>query len=289
MPETAYALAFDTANEVISIGLGRLNAAACAVEPVAAVEVAAHRASNTQLLVRVDALLREAGVERGQLACVCVGRGPGSFTGVRIAMATAKGAAQALGAALVGVSSLDVVAWHAWASGVRGRLAVIADAMRKEVYPVRYALDDAGVHRLEADRVVKAQVAARELVDEASSGAAVGALQLTGDGLAKYAELFAPAGTLLPEELWAPTGRGLLLALQDAWRTGTADPLDAQRHNPAFLLPVYTRLSDAEENERIRLAKNDPKNLATGVQDAAPRRDQRATMHDTAVLNARPD
>ena len=289
MPETAYALAFDTANEVISIGLGRLNAAACAVEPVAAVEVAAHRASNTQLLVRVDALLREAGVERGQLACVCVGRGPGSFTGVRIAMATAKGAAQALGAALVGVSSLDVVAWHAWASGVRGRLAVVADAMRKEVYPVRYALDDAGVHRLEADRVVKAQVAAQELVDEASSGAAVGALQLTGDGLAKYAELFAPAGTLLPEELWAPTGRGLLLALQDAWRTGAADPLDVQRHNPAFLLPVYTRLSDAEENERIRLAKNDPKNLATGVQDAAPRRDQRATMHDTAVLNARPD
>ena len=289
MPETAYALAFDTANEVISIGLGRLNAAACAVEPVAAVKVAAHRASNTQLLVRVDALLREAGVERGQLACVCVGRGPGSFTGVRIAMATAKGAAQALGAALVGVSSLDVVAWHAWASGVRGRLAVVADAMRKEVYPVSYALDDAGVHRLEADRVVKAQVAAQELVDEASSGAAVGALQLTGDGLAKYAELFAPAGTLLPEELWAPTGRGLLLALQDAWRTGAADPLDAQRHNPAFLLPVYTRLSDAEENERIRLAKNDPKNLATGVQDAAPRRDQRATMHDTAVLNARPD
>ena len=289
MPETAYALAFDTANEVISIGLGRLNAAACAVEPVAAVEVAAHRASNTQLLVRVDALLREAGVERGQLACVCVGRGPGSFTGVRIAMATAKGAAQALGAALVGVSSLDVVAWHAWASGVRGRLAVVADAMRKEVYPVRYALDDAGVHRLEADRVVKAQVAAQELIDEAPSGAAADVLQLTGDGLAKYEELFAPAGALLPEELWAPTGRGLLLALQDAWRTGAADPLDAQRHNPAFLLPVYTRLSDAEENERIRLAKNDPKNLATGVQDAAPRRDQRATMHDTAVLNARPD
>ena len=137
--------------------------------------------------------------------------------------------------------------------------------------------------------MVKAQVAAQELVDKASSDAAADALQLTGDGLAKYAEMFTPAGTLLPEELWAPTGRGLLLALQDAWRTGAADPLDAQCHNPAFLLPVYTRLSDAEENERIRLAKNDPKNLATGVQDAAPRRDQRATMHDTAVLNARPD
>ncbi len=275
------------------MGLGRLDARERAVEPVATLEVEARRASNTQLLPRVDALLRDAGISRGQLACVCVGRGPGSFTGVRIAMATAKGIAQALGVALVGVSSLDAVAWHAWAAGTRGALAVVADAMRREVYPVRYALDDAGVQRLEADRVVKAQVAADELAGEGGAagagGAAAGALSLTGDGLKKYAELFAPAGALLPEELWAPTGTGLLLALQAAWRAGQADPFDAARHNPGFLLPVYTRLSDAEENERIRLAKNDPKNLATGVQDVAPRRDQRATMHDTAVLNARAD
>ena len=293
MPEAAYVLAFDTANEVIAMGLGRLDACERAVEPVATLEVEARRASNTQLLPRVDALLRDAGISRGQLACVCVGRGPGSFTGVRIAMATAKGIAQALGVALVGVSSLDAVAWHAWAAGTRGALAVVADAMRREVYPVRYALDDADVQRLEADRVVKAQVAVEELAGEGGAagadGAAAGALSLTGDGLKKYAELFAPAGALLPEELWAPTGIGLLLALQAAWRAGQADPFDAARHNPGFLLPVYTRLSDAEENERIRLAKNDPKNLATGVQDVAPRRDQRATMHDTAVLNARAD
>ena len=49
--------------------------------------------------------------------------------------------------------------------------------------------------------------------------------------------------------------------LQAAWRAGEADPLDARRHDPAFALPVYTRLSDAEENERIRLAKNDPKKM----------------------------
>lgn len=293
MPEAAYVLAFDTANEVIAMGLGRLDARERAVEPVATLEVEARRASNTQLLPRVDALLRDAGISRGQLACVCVGRGPGSFTGVRIAMATAKGIAQALGVALVGVSSLDAVAWHAWAAGARGAVAVVADAMRREVYPVRYALDDAGVQRLEADRVVKAQVAVEELAGEGDAagagGAATGTLSLTGDGLKKYAELFAPAGALLPEELWALTGTGLLLALQAAWRAGQADPFDAARHNPGFLLPVYTRLSDAEENERIRLAKNDPKNLATGVQDVAPRRDQRATMHDTAVLNARAD
>ncbi len=280
-----YVLAFDTANEVIAIGLGALQGESRTVEVVACAEASAHRASNTQLLPRIDALLAEQGVARGELACIVVGRGPGSFTGVRIAMATAKGVASALGVGLVGVSSLDAVAWNAQAAGVRGPLAVVADAMRKEVYPVRYQLTGEGVCRLGADRVVKAEAAAAEL---AACATETPRLAVTGDALAKYADLFALAGDPLPSELWAPTGRGLLQALQAAWRAGEADPFDAARHNPAFALPVYTRLSDAEENERIRLAKNDPKNLAAGVQDVAPRRDQRASMHDTAILNARP-
>ena len=344
-----YVLAFDTANEIIAIGLGVLHASSRMIELTASVEAEARRASNTQLLPRIDAALAEHGVAREDIACVAVGRGPGSFTGVRIAMATAKGIASALEVPLVGVSSLDAVAWNAWAAGERGPLSVVADAMRKEVYPVRYLLNDTGIERLEADRVVKAEDAARELAAEGdlsgsasatvpsrsdspgshetsagrfgSTGAAprseaeqvpegetrlVGAIAdadpaegdawpqvsarlLCGDALKKYGELFEGCGAALPAELWMPTGRGLLLALQAAWRAGEADPLDARRHDPAFALPVYTRLSDAEENERIRLAKNDPKNLATGVQDVAKRADQRATMHGTAILNAQPD
>ena len=344
-----YVLAFDTANEIIAIGLGVLHASSRMIELTASVEAEARRASNTQLLPRIDAALAEHGVAREDIACVAVGRGPGSFTGVRIAMATAKGIASALEVPLVGVSSLDAVAWNAWAAGERGPLSVVADAMRKEVYPVRYLLNDTGIERLEADRVVKAEDAARELAAEGdlsgsasatvpsrsdspgshetsagrfgSTGAAprseaeqvpegetrlVGAIAdadpaegdawpqvsarlLCGDALKNYGELFEGCGAALPAELWMPTGRGLLLALQAAWRAGEADPLDARRHDPAFALPVYTRLSDAEENERIRLAKNDPKNLATGVQDVAKRADQRATMHDTAILNAQPD
>ena len=278
-----FVLAFDTANEIIAIGLGALRTSSRTVEVVASVEVEARRASNTQLLPRIDEALAAHGVAREDIACVTVGRGPGSFTGVRIAMATAKGIASALEVGLVGVSSLDAVAWNAWAAGERGPLAVVADAMRKEVYPVRYLLGDEGIERLEADRVVKAELAAEELAADAA------AQQVTGDALRKYAELFAVCGDALAPELWTPTGRGLLLALQAAWRSGEADPFDARRHDPAFALPVYTRLSDAEENERIRLAKNDPKNLMTGVQDVAKRADQRATMHDTAILNARPD
>lgn len=277
-----FALAFDTANEVIAVGIGRLDASKRAVIDVASREVAAHRASNTQLIGHVDALMNEAGIAREDIACIVCGRGPGSFTGVRIAMATAKGMASALRVALIGVSSLDAVAWNAQAAGVRGNVVVAADAMRKEVYPVRFRIDEGGIERLESDRVVKADAAVEELRDRA------GSWQIVGDALAKYAEPFLTAGAVLPEELWAPTGRGLLACLQDAWRTDQADPFDAVRHDPAFALPVYTRLSDAEENERIRLAKNDPKNLETGVQDVAPRRDQRASMNDTAILNARP-
>ena len=329
--EPAYVLAFDTANEVIAIGVGVLHEEACAVELVAHAEIEARRQSNTQLIPRIDALLAERGIARGDIACVCVGRGPGSFTGVRIAMATAKGIASALEVGLVGVSSLDAVAWGVWEFGARGEVAVVADAMRKEVYPVRYLVDDAGAHRLEADRVVKADLAAEELVEcdtttpDASDAGAPEAgrhtpcsnsprcaaelraehaarpqelscsgefvvaslpgqpLLLAGDALKKYRDLFAPCGEALPENTWTPTGAGLLLAFQAAWRSGECDPFDAARHNPAFALPVYTRLSDAEENERARAARaaregaareGEAKpgvpdaNLRTGVQDA---------------------
>lgn len=268
-------LAFDTANEVIAIGLGRLDGASRSVAVVAAVEAEARRASNTQLIGRIDALLAEAGATRSQLACVCVGRGPGSFTGVRIALATAKGIASALGVGLAGVSTLDAVAWGAWAAGARGEALVAADAMRKEVYPVRYLLADGGPVRRGADRVAKAEDAAAEAVAE-------GGLLVAGDALRKYAELFESAGTLLPESTWAPTGVGLLRALEAAWRAGECDPLDAARHQPALVLPVYTRLSDAEEAERARLAKEDPAL-------AGARGSRHVTMNDTAVANARAD
>lgn len=103
---------------------------------------------------------------------------------------------------------------------------------------------------------------------------------ITGDGLRKYAEFFSGVGTVLSEELWTPTGAGLLLALQAAWRAGECDPFDAERHDPGLLLPVYTRLSDAEENERQRLARVDGSL-------AGKRGSRHVTMNDTAIANAR--
>ncbi len=246
-------IAFDTANEVVACALGSIVEDA-RVELLASRDIPAHRASNTRLLTVLDELCVAEGVTREEVGLVAVGRGPGSFTGVRIAMATAKGIASALGAPLVGLSTLDAVAWKAWADGVRGRLLVAGDAMRKEVYPAWFSLDAAGAHRLTEDRVVKAAAFAEELPQ--------GGFSLTGDALGKYSETFQRTELELSESLWAPTGEGLLLALQQRLQKEGAKA----RQRPAEALPVYTRLSDAEESERARLADGRARDLRTGVQ-----------------------
>ncbi|MCF0105103.1 MAG: tRNA (adenosine(37)-N6)-threonylcarbamoyltransferase complex dimerization subunit type 1 TsaB, partial [Eggerthellaceae bacterium] len=86
-----YVIAFDTANESIAVGLGRLDFVSKKVELIAQEKFRAHRASNTRLLPVLAKLLQDAEVTPRQLACVICGKGPGSFTGVRIALSTAKG------------------------------------------------------------------------------------------------------------------------------------------------------------------------------------------------------
>ncbi len=276
MAHTHRILAFDTANEVIALGLGELDPATCTVTCVESLRIPAHRASNTMLLPAIDDLLAHRGIDRSSIDAVACGRGPGSFTGVRICIATAKGIASALGAPLIGVSTLDAVAWQLQKGGARGEALVVADAMRKEVYPVRYRLSDEGAVRLEPDRVVKAAEEAAALSDN-------DALLIAGDALAKYADLFVHAGTLAPEDAWTPEGAGLLACVQAAWRAGDVDPFDARRHDPALVLPVYTRLSDAEENERTRLASHDARDLRTGVQHAGS-----ATIDHAGGIEYRP-
>ena len=243
-------LALDTASTQMVLALADFGEADASATMVASCQVDAPRQANQVLLTQAARLLADAGLEVSDIDAIVVGRGPGSFTGVRIGVATAKGLACGLAAPLYGASTLDAVAWRAWWAGVRGRLGVVADAMRKEVYPVRYALDDAGVTRLEPDTVAKPAQVAQQWASEESS------LMLTGDGLLKYAQLFEGAPfELAPQGLWLPDGQGLISAFAQAFATGTVGSGDA-----AALVPVYTRLSDAEENEQLRLAQmTDPR------------------------------
>lgn len=234
-----------------------------AIEVLASRDHLCRRQANVELVRTVREVLDEAGVGMSDVGGFLVGCGPGSFTGVRIGISTAKGLACGANVPLMGASTLDACAWTAWKAGTRGLLGVAADAMRGEVYPALYTLDDEGPHRMfERERVVKAAVA----VEEWAARADADELQLTGDGLVRYGKLFEEAGLMgraLSRDLWWPTGEGVLLAAACPEGLAAAGSTD-----PAAVLPVYTRLSDAEENERRRLGLAESVNTGvTGVAD----------------------
>lgn len=278
-------VAFDTANEMISVGVGRLNYQTQSIEFVTSQETEAFRASNVKLLPEIDALLADTGVSRDDVACVVCGRGPGSFTGVRICMASAKGIAIGLNVPLFGVSTADAQAWQQWDLGVRGSVVVVGDAMRKEVYPVRYMLTDGGVERLNTDFVMKAAKLPTWLGDAYSQESAP---LITGDGLKKYADLCEGCGTLAQDYRY-PTGKGLLLAAQALWRSGDVDFSDPLTGNPCVLLPVYTRLSDAEEAERLRFAKQTDTQMSPDKVEAHTSDKAEAHTSDKAETEASTD
>lgn len=265
--DTLYMVAIDTSTDMLVCACcaWRASSGRPRVEVLASGDHMCRRHANVELVNTLDEVLRHAGITMEQVSGVLVGRGPGSFTGVRIGISTAKGIAYGAMAPLWGVSTLDADAWSAWAAGVRGKLGVAADAMRGEVYPALYMLDERGAHRLfDRERVVKAAdaVAAWARDEDAAT------LQVMGDGLVRYERLFDEAGfeRKLDRSLWWPTGEGMALAASAvAGEAGTGALGDG---DPALVLPIYTRLSDAEENERKRLGREvSARSEVTGVAD----------------------
>lgn len=98
-----------------------------------------------RLMPLISDLLAEAGVVLADVTAIAVGIGPGNFTGVRIAVAAARGLALGLGVPAIGVTRLEALAY-----GLPRPVTVVEDARRGEVYVQRFEVDGPGVAQIVA-------------------------------------------------------------------------------------------------------------------------------------------
>lgn len=183
------------------------------------------------LLPRVAKLLQAQKLCLGDMAAFAVTVGPGSFTGLRIGIATVKAWAEALNKPFIAVSSLDAMAM---ALGNSGYVAPIFDARRNEVYTALYLHGK----RLSADRAVAPAQLAKELL------ALQAPITFGGDGLKSYREFFAAE---LGGNFVLPSAGNTLFMAEPAALLADAKAAAGDFIAPAELLPLYLRLSEAEE------------------------------------------
>jgi len=190
-------LAFDTATDVATSAL------------VSSGEVLGERLSRAvTLLEDVDALLRQAGAHTADVEALAVGIGPGSFTGVRVGLATARGLALALGVPVAGVSTLDALA-----AGAPGAVPVV-DARRGEIFVLQG----------------EPRVLAPAELDLGPGTTCV------GSGAVRYRSLLEAAGAVVPpdaDERHLPRARFHALLARDF---GPAEAVE----------PLYLRIPDAD-------------------------------------------
>ena len=111
-----------------------------AAGPLALGEAIETGARSTNALGLVEEALRQAQIERAQIECLVIGLGPGSYNGIRLAIALAQGWQLARPVKLLGISTAECLAAQAQAEGIVGRVQVVIDAQRGEFYLAGYDL-----------------------------------------------------------------------------------------------------------------------------------------------------
>ena len=106
-------------------------------------------ARSTNALGLVEEALRQAQIERAQVECLAIGLGPGSYNGIRLAIALAQGWQLARPVKLLGISTAECLAAQAQAEGIFGRVHVVIDAQRGEFYLASYDLSSEARHEIE--------------------------------------------------------------------------------------------------------------------------------------------
>lgn len=194
------------------------------------------------LLVMAQALLRQCGKTVSDVTAVAVAAGPGSFTGVRIGVAAAKGFAWGAQLPCYGVSTLESMALSLgiW----EGTVCACMDARRAQVYNALFRAEQGRLHRLSPDRAISLAQLGQELSQ------LEGSVFLVGDGSPLTARTLAeqvPNLVVPAEHRMHQRAAGVALLAQQAIAAGDAG-------DGAALTPNYLRLSQAERERLERAA-----------------------------------
>lgn len=228
-------LAFDTATDAMAIAV---------VTPagVLAEDVAGGPQASARLLPQAQALLARAGVALADLDAIAFGRGPGAFTGLRVACSVAQGLALGAGKPVLPIDSLAIVADDARAQTGTEHVAVAMDARMDEIYAAAYRWQGEAWHETAAPALLRPEALNAAWRADAPAVVAGSALDAFGD------RLHTGTARTVPQPRSRAAALGRLAAM--AWRDGRA--VDA-----ALALPLYVRDKVAQttaEREALRAA-----------------------------------
>lgn len=222
-------LAFDTATPATAVALRRADGviAEARDDP----DQGARPGHSTALLELADRLLADAGIDWRELEFVAVGLGPGTFTGLRIGVSTARALGQSLGIPVAGVGSLAALAHGALAAHEDSvRVLAVLDARRGEAFAAAY--ETAG--ELSAPRALRPE----DLPGLLGPAHGLGDWLAVGDGALRFAEILTAAGALVPDGD-SPLH---LISARAVCELADGHPVAG----PYELLPHYCRRPDAE-------------------------------------------
>jgi tRNA threonylcarbamoyladenosine biosynthesis protein TsaB len=224
-------LALDTATKCSTVALTR--GTLIDGEVLACLSLSSSITHSRRIISSVERLFIDTETTWPDIDAVAVGMGPGSFTGVRIGMATAKGFAAAAEKKLVGISTLDALA----AMCVTDKPIVVAmDARKKQVYTATYHYDNGpgNLTRIGEIKVVSPECVAKEIHEE---------VVIIGDGVITYGELWQKSlgdlAQFAPMHLHAPSASAVGLLCGARLKDGNCLGIGAAA-------PLYVRASDAE-------------------------------------------
>ncbi len=179
----------------------------------------------------IERLLADRDLRPDRLQLIAVSTGPGSFTGLRVGITTAKTLAYALGCPIIGVDTLAAIAEQAPSDVAGDALHAVIDAQRRELFLARFARTTGGDVRwrpIGPTQIVTADAWQAQL--------APGTI-VTGPALSRLLAELPPAVVATPQESWTPQAATIGRLGLVAWQAGQRD--DLYQIVPAYLRPSY--------------------------------------------------